>query len=278
MQMNKAKTPFHAALRALVGVHAAVAALTLSTFNNCASAQEWSPDDYKGNLTVEALFDWEVPVSVVASGAYESAWAAIPSDVSSQVELDIHDYDPVSDLDLRYIVLPDDAELPFYSDGDMETPWEDQLGTSPNLTGTGTGIVSLGTAELSFSELGNITTDLLDDDYSVVGSSFSVVSVNWGSFLKTELTPAAFDEFGISDAFASLSTSSPVLSWLADWYDEGVQTACNFVNRPFLTNVLRSVYSICCVAVFWVLAYTHLVKVLWGPLQAVLGSFGGGNK
>ncbi len=276
----EAKACISAALRRVFAALAASAALTLSNINNCASGQDWAPEDYKGNLSVEALFDWEVPVSVVATGAYDAAWMSAPSNVASAISNDLSV--TLSSLGAPVANLaPDDGWALWDDVMETSTPedymiWYNAIQDSPDLGTTNTPPAGL----LPWLSVTGVTTyadTVLAQDSMLAAGDPSAGSLSLGlsGIIKTELTGDDIEaSFGVATGLEGLADSQ-YLSWVPRYWTTVRESFCGFVNRPRVTTFLRRIYQIGSVACFWVLATRNVISALFAPLAGVLKGFGG---
>lgn len=269
-----------AALRRVVAALAASAALTLYTINNCACAQDWSPGDYKGNLTVEALFDWEVPVSVVATGAYDAAWMLAPSNVAAAISNDLSITISALGAPVGNLVPEDGWAL---WDDAMETRapeeymiWYNAIQESPDLGITNTPPAGL-LPWLSTTGVTAYADTVLAQDSMLAAGDPSAGSLSLGvsGIVKTELSGDDIEaSFGVYAGLESLSDSQ-YLHWVPRYWTTVRDAFCSFVNRVRVTTLLRRTYQIGSVACFWVLATRNVLLALFAPLAGVLKGFGG---
>lgn len=269
-----------AALRRVFAALAASAALTLYNINNCAIAQDWTPDDYKGNLSVEALFNWEVPVSVVQTGAYDAAWMAAPANVAAAISNDLSVTlsslgAPVGNL------APEDGWALWDDAMETATPedymiWYNAIQDSPDLGTTNTPPGGL-LPWLSTTGVTSYADTVLAQDAMLAAGDPSAGSLSLGlsGIVKTELTGDDIEaSFGVSTGLEGLADSQ-YLSWVPRYWTTVRDAFCDFVNRPRVTTFLRRIYQIGSVACFWVLATRNVISALFAPLAGVLKGFGG---
>lgn len=278
----ESKTCFPAALRRAFAALAAVAALTLYNINNCAFAQDWSPENYKGNLTVEALFDWDVPVSVVQTGAYDAAWMAAPSNVAVAISNDLS-------VTLSSLGVPtsnfvvEDGWAEWWDDMDTCTPqdymiWYNAIQESPDLGVTNTPPSGL-SPWLSVTSVTTYADTVLGQDPALPAGDPTAGSLSFGlsGIVLTELTGDDIEaSFGIASAFEGLQDSQ-YFAWVPRYWSTVRDSICAFVNRPRVTSFLRRIYQIGAVACFWVLATRNVISALFAPLAGVLRGFSGGG-
>lgn len=272
------------ARRALQGA-AGLALLTLSIVNIYPNSALAEGGDGGGgtptpSISVDALFDFEVPVSVISNGVYQAIQAkgdeddpeAMMDNLSETISMTYANYSDLASFgDHDYAARIPLLSTTQYTEAVFDLASEDQS----SRIGQGSSTPILGTFGLG--TLNAMPSSLLGSDSPVsvnLGTIDPIAGASAPSFFVTSLTVEAckaIDGGRLAAAVQGIDADG-FLGWLRRGYEPALTTWCNFVNQQWLSNITRGASKVVCILLFWFLAYRFVLGKLFLIIDSALNT------
>lgn len=269
--------PCHRALQGAV----VLALLTLYLVNIYPS---FAQDEGDITVSVDALFDFEVPVTVISNGVGLALATALtpPNDLddaeimmdnlSSTIGSTYYTDSALSSLgNSTYAAYIPSLSTAQYSRAVLN------LATNDQSLSIGQGVPTPILGTFGLASLNELPSTLLSGDSpaSVSLGTINPVSASFpSSFFVSELTVDAcksIDGGRLASAVQGIDADG-FLGWLRRGYEPALTTWCNFVNQSWLSNITRGASKVVCILLFWFLAYKFVLSKIFLIIDSALNT------
>lgn len=266
------------------------ALLTLYSLNKSSNVVPLAfGQDPPGSVDVEMLFDFDVPVGVIAGGVFEGlttntpAWFEMVENESSNYLSFAGGWYSNTVSNAYYSIGSSSGEL-FRADASAvdSTFGDDALGlstdpeASESIVGSGSasGLVS----DLNASGLAGVA-GLVAADSAPALVALGVANPIAGATPSSGFWVTALDVNMIKaidgGRMASMIDGIPdghILQWLRDGFNPALSQWCQFVNQSWISLTVRSVAKVVAILLFWLLAYRFVLHKMVIIVDAALNT------